>query len=65
MHGARERNPLRWEARRALLEAEIDRLKRTHAQARDPAAQDRAALQLEDAERRLRQLGPSPAAKMG
>jgi hypothetical protein len=65
MHGARERNPLRWEVRRSLLEGEIERLRRTHAQTRDLAAREQLARELEDAERRLRQLGPSPAAKMG
>jgi type VI protein secretion system component VasF len=65
MHGARERNPLRWDARRALLSSEIERLKRTHAQARDDAQREHLQRQIEDAERRLRQLGPSPAAKMG
>lgn len=65
MHGARERNPLRWDARKALLQAEIERLRRAHAQARDPAAREHVAQQIEDAERRLRELGPSPAAKMG
>jgi cytochrome c-type biogenesis protein CcmH/NrfG len=65
MHGARERNPLRWEARRALLQAEIERLQRTRDQSRDPAARERVARQLAEAEAKLRQLGPSPAAKMG
>jgi hypothetical protein len=65
MHGARERNPLRWDVRRALLESDIERLERAHAQTRDPDARELLARQLDEAQRRLRQLGPSPAAKMG
>lgn len=66
MRGARERNVLRWDAHRALLDEEIARLERELADA-DPELPDGAALrqQLDDALRRRRALGPSPRPKMG
>jgi hypothetical protein len=66
MHGARERNTIRWDARRTLLQGEIERLQAELDQVRlDPARRDTLHRQLEDAQRRMRAIGPSPRAKMG
>ena len=66
MRGARERNVLRWDAHRALLDEEIARLERELAGA-DPKSPASSALrqQLDDALRRRHALGPSPRPKMG
>lgn len=66
MQGARERNVLRWDAHRALLDAEVERLERELAAAA-PNSPHAAALlrQLEDARARRDAIGPSPRPKMG
>ncbi len=66
MHGARERNTMRWDARRALQDEEIARLERELE--RVEAGTARAAELLsrrEEALRRRMALGPSPRPKMG
>jgi hypothetical protein len=66
MRGARERNTLRWDAQRALLDDEIARLRRELAEAApDSPAAATLRQQLDDALRRRRALGPSPRPKMG
>jgi hypothetical protein len=66
MHGARERNSIRWEAHRALLDKKIEQLQRELARVAGDAARAAALRQqLEEAERRRATLGPSPHAKMG
>ena len=66
MHGARERNTTRWDVRRTLLQGEIERLQAELAEPRlDPTRVDTLRRQLEDAQRRKRDIGPSPRPKMG
>ncbi|HEX9058354.1 MAG TPA: hypothetical protein VF818_12570 [Ktedonobacterales bacterium] len=66
MHGARERNSVRWEARRALLDLEIERLEREVAAASaNPARLAALRQQLDEAVRRRGVLGPAPQPKMG
>jgi hypothetical protein len=66
MRGAHEHHVWRWQARRTLIDREIERLERELAAAADD--DDRAAplRQALDEQRRHRQaLGPSPRPKMG
>ncbi len=66
MQGARERNVLRWDAHRALLDAEIERLECELAAA-VPNSPHAATLlgQLTNARLRRNAIGPSPRPKMG
>ena len=66
MHGARERNTIRWDVRHTLYQGEIERLQAELVQTRlDPSRRDALRRQLEDALRRMREIGPSPRPKMG
>lgn len=66
MGGTHNRNVLRWEARRALLDDEIERLEREIARAQgDSARAEMLARQLADARVRRAALGPAPQPKMG
>lgn len=74
MGGAHDRNLLRWDAQRALLDREVDRLERELARARgdgrgdgrgDAPRAEALARQLDDAKQRRRALGPAPRPKMG
>jgi hypothetical protein len=66
MHGARERNTIRWDVRWTLLQGEIESLQAELAQPTpDPTRVDALRSQLEDAMRRMQRIGPSPRPKMG
>jgi hypothetical protein len=66
MGGAHDRNVLRWDARRALLDREVERLERELARVREDVPRAEAlARQLEEARQRRRALGPDMRPKMG
>ncbi len=71
MHPGRERNVLRWDVYHARLRgrlAEVDEALTALGEPRGPRDRERLESlrrQRDDLERQLRQLGPSPSAKMG
>lgn len=78
MSGAHERNVLRWDAQRALLDREVERLERELAHVERVGAGSQGSghqvnpdqivslrRQLEAARQRRQALGPTPRPKMG
>ena len=66
MRGAHERNVLRWDIHRSLLDGEIERLERELADAgSDPERVAAVRERLDALLARRRALGPAPRPKMG